>query len=474
MAVYTHVSAEALGDLPGALRRRRTGLRQGHRRGRREHATTSSTRRSGRFILTLYEKRVEAGDLPFFMALLDHLAAQGPAGAAGDQGPRRRRDPGAGGPPGLPDPLPARRVAVAPDPAQARAAGAALAAMHAALGDFAATRAELDGRRRAGGRCSSAAARDLDAIAPGLRDELGGALDAVLAALAATTCRSRAIHADLFPDNVLMLGDQVTGLIDFYFACTDIRAYDLAVMHTAWAFDATRRRATTAAVGAALLAGYRTAFGRSATPSARHLPMLAQRRLHPLPAVRAPGTGSTRPPTRWSRARTRSPICAGSTAYAAPSRGAVRMTELAMSRSPPTARARAIPGPGGWGAVMRFGRAREGTVGRRGADHQQPHGADRGDRGAERADAAVPRQAVDRQPLCDGRPDQVDPRLAARTAGGPPTRSRSRTPSCGRRCSPRPSRTAIDWVWVKGHAGHPDNERADQLASDAADAAGGG
>ena len=45
------------------------------------------------------------------------------------------------------------------------------------------------------------------------------------------------IHADLFCDNVLMLDGRVTGLIDFYFACTDVRAYDYAVTHSAWCFS---------------------------------------------------------------------------------------------------------------------------------------------------------------------------------------------------------------------------------------------
>jgi homoserine kinase type II len=63
------------------------------------------------------------------------------------------------------------------------------------------------------------------------------------------------VHADLFPDNVLMLGDKVTGLIDFYFACTDILAYDVAVTHAAWCFsnDGTRFDAD---ISQALLAGY--------------------------------------------------------------------------------------------------------------------------------------------------------------------------------------------------------------------------
>ena len=68
------------------------------------------------------------------------------------------------------------------------------------------------------------------------------------------------IHADLFPDNVLMLDDQVTGIIDFYFSCTDIRAFDVAVTHAAWCFSEDGK-AFDAGVADALLGGYADSFG---------------------------------------------------------------------------------------------------------------------------------------------------------------------------------------------------------------------
>ena len=82
------------------------------------------------------------------------------------------------------------------------------------------------------------------------------------------------IHSDLFPDNVLMLGDSVSGLIDFYFACTDMMAYDLAVTHAAWSFTK-GGHAYRSDVGSALVEGYESI--RPLTDAERDaLPLLAQ------------------------------------------------------------------------------------------------------------------------------------------------------------------------------------------------------
>jgi homoserine kinase type II len=113
----------------------------------------------------------------------------------------------------------------------------------------------------------------MDGIADGLYDRVTEALGTVEAAWPATLPTS-AIHADLFPDNVLMLGDRVTGLIDFYFACTDLRAYDLAVMHTSWTFDA-QGRSPDGAIGRGLLDGYGATHPLSDAERAA-LPVLAR------------------------------------------------------------------------------------------------------------------------------------------------------------------------------------------------------
>jgi homoserine kinase type II len=259
MAVYTQVSAEALsgflerfdaGELVSAK-----GIAEGVENSNYLVDTTT-----GRFILTLYEKRVSADDLPYFMALLDHLADKGlPVPPAIKDREGREIHELEGRPACLIKFLPGISV-THPTPAQAREAGAAMGAMHAALADFAGTRANSMGVetwRPLLERCGA----DLDSIAPGLHAEASAALDEVLAAWPRDLSQAT-IHADLFPDNVLMRGESVGGLIDFYFACTDIRAFDLAIMHTAWAFDATGARFDRA-VGDALVEGYDAAFGLS-------------------------------------------------------------------------------------------------------------------------------------------------------------------------------------------------------------------
>lgn len=271
MAVYTQVSAEALsaflerfdvGELVSAK-----GIAEGVENSNFLVDTTKS-----RFILTLYEKRVAEGDLPYFMALLEHLADKGlPVPPAVPDRDGRLIHTLEGRPACLIQFLSGVSVSHPTGP-QARATGEALGRMHRAVTDFALDRPNsmgVDTWRPLFERCG----KSLNDIAPGLYDQLGTALDRVTAAWPREGFDACAIHADLFPDNVLMLGNRVTGLIDFYFACTDLRLYDLAVMHTAWAFDATGHRFDPY-VSEALLAGYETSYTLSAAERGI-LPLLA-------------------------------------------------------------------------------------------------------------------------------------------------------------------------------------------------------
>lgn len=252
MAVYTQVPAEALARFlnsydVGALVSAK-GIAEGVENTNYLVETTRD-----RFILTLYEKRVAAGDLPYFLDLLDHLAAKDlpvpPAIKDRANAAIRELE---GRPACLIRFLPGVSV-TAPTAPQARAAGAALGAMHTALADFAGERPNSMGLEHWQPllvRCGDG----LNRIQPGLFDRVARALAGITAEWPAHLPRGT-IHADLFPDNVLMLDEIVTGLIDFYFACTDLIAYDLAVMHSAWTFDG-RGHAADPAIGAALLSGY--------------------------------------------------------------------------------------------------------------------------------------------------------------------------------------------------------------------------
>lgn len=259
MAVYTPVSAEEMavflmrydvGTLVSAK-----GIAEGVENSNFLLDTTTA-----RFILTIYEKRVDAADLPFFMALLDHLADRGlPV-------PRAIRDRSgtqlqeiAGRPACLIEFLPGVSVSK-PTIAQAQATGEALGRMHAALADFKPARPNalgLAGWHALARRCGD----DLDSISLGLKQRVTDELDWLSAHWPRELPHS-VVHADLFPDNVLIRGDAIGGIIDFYFACTEVRAWDLAVTHSAWSFapDGTGYRAD---IGDALIAGYETTFGLS-------------------------------------------------------------------------------------------------------------------------------------------------------------------------------------------------------------------
>jgi homoserine kinase type II len=234
MAVYTDVSAEDLErflaayDL-GALKSYK-GIAEGV-----ENSNFLVHTGSGYYILTLYEKRVAAGDVPFFLALMEHLATRGitcpqPVKARG------------GSPLGTLCGKPAAIVTFLdgmwmrrPDAGHCAAVGEALARMHLAGADFA-------GRRRnalsVGGwrPLFEQAASRADSVQHGLRAAIEQELGALEKSWPSDLPQG-VIHADLFPDNVFFLGNKLSGLIDFYFACTDTLAFDVAICLNAWCFE---------------------------------------------------------------------------------------------------------------------------------------------------------------------------------------------------------------------------------------------
>jgi len=259
VAVYTLVAAE---DIAALLSRYDVGTlvsAKGIAEGV-ENSNYLIETTGGRFILTLYEKRVDAADLPFFIAVLDHLAMKG------NPVPRAIRDRNgfqvqtvAGRPACLIEFLPGVSV-TRPGRSDAHAAGAALGRLHWSLADFRARRDNsmgLPGWRHLAEQCGTA----IDKIRPRLAERIAAELAFLEQHWPAELAHS-IIHADLFPDNVLMLDGQVTGIIDFYFAAYDIRAWDVAVTHAAWCFDDDGAHYN-AARGAALIAGYEAGFGLS-------------------------------------------------------------------------------------------------------------------------------------------------------------------------------------------------------------------
>ncbi|MBM3522296.1 MAG: homoserine kinase [Alphaproteobacteria bacterium] len=270
MAVYTEVDDEELeafvasydiGTLVAAK-----GIAEGVENSNYLLQTTK-----GLWILTLYEKRVAKADLPFFMGLMEHCAARGIACPLPihDRDGRVIREL-AKRPAVIVsflNGMSPRRVAVE----HCEPLGAALAKLHLAVADFTMTRRNAlsvdgwyklvdDARPRA------------DEVRKGLGEEIARELD-LLAGQWPKELPTGVIHADLFPNNVFFLGDTLSGLIDFYFACNDFLAYDVAICLNAWCFEPDL--SFNATKGMRLVAGYQRVRNLGEAEMAA-LPLLAR------------------------------------------------------------------------------------------------------------------------------------------------------------------------------------------------------
>ena len=235
MAVYTDVAADELAeflsryDLGELLSYK--GIAEGV-----ENSNFLLHSTAGYFILTLYEKRVERDDLPFFLALMTHLASRGiscPLPVKDRSGEALSSLSG----------RPAAIISFLegvwprkPNAAHCAGVGHALARMHLAGRDFPMSRPNalsVMGWRP----LFDAAAIRVDEVQPGLAAFITAELDYLEGNVWPTNLPQGVIHADLFPDNVFFLGERLSGIIDFTFACNDTLAYDVAICLNAWCFE---------------------------------------------------------------------------------------------------------------------------------------------------------------------------------------------------------------------------------------------
>ena len=190
---------------------------------------------AGYFILTLYEKRVDERDLPFFLGLMEHLARHG---LNCPQPVRNRHGSALGRIAGRPAAIVTFLEGMWhrwPSVRRCAAVGEALGKLHRSGADFALSRANALGIEAWPALFEEARAR-ADDVRPGLAEEIVKELSFLEGSWPRHLPRG-VIHADLFPDNVLFIGDELSGLIDFYFACTDQLAYDVAICLNAWCFE---------------------------------------------------------------------------------------------------------------------------------------------------------------------------------------------------------------------------------------------
>jgi homoserine kinase type II len=270
MAVYTDVDDQALARFLADYDIGRLVAYRGIAEGV-ENSNFVLETEAGQFILTLYEKRVKPADLPFFLGLMDHLAGKGLACPT----PIHRKDGGALGELcGRPAAIVSFLRGVWPRKVElghCGPVGEALARLHVAGADFRIARANALGP--AGWRpLYDACAGRADEVEKGLAREIATELDFLDHAWPKELPQG-VIHADLFPDNVFFLEGRFSGMIDFYFACNDTLAYDLAICLNCWCFEADG--AFNATKARRLVAGY--ANVRALSPAETlALPVLAR------------------------------------------------------------------------------------------------------------------------------------------------------------------------------------------------------
>jgi len=270
MAVYTDITEGELGaflkNYPVGQLLSYKGIAEGS-----ENSNFLLHTSAAAYILTLYEKRVDRADLPFFLGLMEHLAKRGISCPL----PVHRSDGAvigelAGRPAALITFLEGMWLR-RPSAVHCREVGKALASLHLAGADFPLSRANalaIDGWRK----LWDGARPRADEVEKGLAHEVDSDFE-LLGRSWPTTLPAGVIHADLFPDNVFFLGETLSGLIDFYFACNDFYAYDVATCLNAWCFE--KGHAFNLTKGTALLAGYQSV--RPLSPAERDaLPVLAR------------------------------------------------------------------------------------------------------------------------------------------------------------------------------------------------------
>ncbi len=268
MAVYTHITDEALDAFLAEYDIGQARAFKGIAEGVSNSNYLLETDK-GRFILTVYEARVEACDLPYFLGLMRWLADAGFPSAAPVPGRDGQPLRSIGGKPAALSMFLQGMSANRPDAALCREAGRGLGWLHAAAAGYPGQRANSLGHENWAAMFAPLAGA-AERLKPGLAATIQGDLD--LLACWPADLPLGTIHADFFPDNVFFKDQTFAAAIDFYFACTDALAYDVAVTLNAWCFEQEGSFNVTKAQ--ALIAGYEERRALSAAEKAA-MPLLA-------------------------------------------------------------------------------------------------------------------------------------------------------------------------------------------------------